>query len=146
MRAKRALLLFFLLAFVGCSNPYRTAAQLADDLGASINSGATTVHGLEQQKLITAGEDRAVLGYLDTANILNGKYIECVAGVHAAGDKVDGFIGCADTLLAQLKTPQMLNSLRIVNPDAQAKVQTIAAGIQTVIDGAELALKKVKGA
>lgn len=130
----------------GCSqDPYRVAAQLGDDLGMSINESAQQVDALRLQGLVTMDTEKSVLTWLRSLNALNGTYLSCVDTAHLAGNNVQGFIACADSLLADATKPETLAALNVSNPASQQRVNTIVSSVRVTIDGAKTALLKIKG-
>jgi hypothetical protein len=139
------ILMVALLFASGCQqSAYRICAKGTDDVAQAINQGITVTDQLRVSGLITPAEERDVLGYYSTANALNAQFQACVANAHAAGNAVNAFSACATTLLNGVKFPAFLTALHVVNPDAQAKVNTYANALQAAITGIIVALGRIK--
>lgn len=129
-----AMALFSLLPMVGCTDPYGTAAKLAQDVAVSVNQADTTVDSFRVAGTISASEERSILGYLSSLNTLDGVYIGCVQAAHANTGTVGGFTSCAQTLATAMGNPATLTELHVSNPASQAKVTAVAQGIITLVE------------
>jgi len=124
----------------GCTDPYGTAAKLAQDVAVSVNQADTTVDQFRIQGTITPIEERSIFGYLSSLNMLDGAYIGCVQAAHANTGTTGGFTACAQTLATGMGNPSTLAALHVSNPDSQAKITAIAQGIVTLVNTTVVAL------
>jgi hypothetical protein len=131
---KKLLILPLLLALTGCSDPYGTAAKLAQDVAVTVNQADVTVDQFRVAGTVSADEERAILGYLSSLNTLDGVYIGCVQAAHGNTGTVGGFTACAQNLASSVGNPATLAAIHVSNPDTQAKVTAIVQGIVTLVN------------
>jgi hypothetical protein len=130
-----AIAMLALLPLAGCKDPYGACAKAGADIANAITQGMNTVDQAQQTGLISAAEEKNVVGYLEYANKADETFLACVAASHkntAAG----AFTACVQTFQTTLNSPAELELIHVVNPQAQATV----TGITTTIAGALTAL------
>lgn len=112
------------------STPYGKAVKVGLDITDTVHTGADTVDKLRLNGTLTVEEERTVLGYFATVNRLDVEvYGPCIQAAHLAGDKPQGFLGCAQSLANSLQDPSLLASVHVSNPDSQRKVQQISQAV-----------------
>lgn len=130
---KRLFLVLPLLLFMAaCTDPYGTAAKLAQDVAVSVNQADATIDQFRVQGIVTNDEERNILGWLNSLNTLDGAYIGCVQKAHLQSI-VGGFTGCANSLANSMGSPATLAALHVGNPTSQIKVTAVAQGIVTLV-------------
>lgn len=148
-----AILIAGMLVVSGCAEPYKAAAKVADDLTKGVSTGINVVAELQRDGLISTEERNGVLRSLDKLTDLNGVYKTQVRSIHAAElacaaskcDKSTEYIQAAQSLISAAKDPAVLGAFHVSNIKAQAKVTAFVNSINLVLDGAVLAIQKVKG-
>lgn len=118
------------LSSAGCKDPYGASVKTANSIASGIGQAELDVDQLAKAGLFNPAEEKAVLDYLNFANSLNGQFQSCVSNVHAASGKASQFVACVTVFNQGLSNPAELAKLHVVNPKAQAKVQTVVAAIQ----------------
>jgi hypothetical protein len=135
MKVKVIVIIIMLaMAMTGCSDPYGTAAKLAQDVAVSINQADITIDQFRVAGTVTTDEERLILGYLSSLNTLDGTYIACVQAAHISTTKVGGFTACANSLAQAMGDPTTLAALHVSNPASQAKVTAVVQGIVTLVE------------
>lgn len=132
---KRLFLVLPLLLFMAaCTDPYGTAAKLAQDVAVSVNQASLTVDQFRVAGTISVSEEDSILIYLNSLNAVDGVYIGCVQSAHLAQTGVGSFTNCANSLLSPMQNPATLIALHVSNPASQAKVTAIVQGIVTLVE------------
>jgi hypothetical protein len=121
------------------TTPYGIASRLADDVALSVNNGDALVDAWRVQGLLTATEERNILGWSNLVNVVNAQYIGCVRVAHTQS-KVGGLSACAKSLASGIGDPATLDALHVTNPKSQANVTQMANAITGLVTAAITAL------
>ena len=144
-----SVLMLVAVSLAGCSkDPYTAAMQASLNISNGVNDGITAITQLVQDKLITPQETAAIAGYLGNLTVLNGKFRTSCKSVHAANPASPkaAYIPLAEAFVTAANDPTFLNAVHVVNPTAQEKVQAVLTGINTALNGIQLAINAAKGA
>lgn len=131
-KLRNLMALVLLSPLCGCNDPYGTAAKLAQDVAVAVNQASATVDTFRMQGAVTDTEERSILGYLNSLNTVDGKYIACVQAAHGKST-AGGFTVCATTLKLAMGDPATLTALHINNAQKQQEVTAVANGIVTIV-------------
>lgn len=129
-----------LVLFCSGCNAYATADKAYHVVDAAIGVALAELPSLQNTGLFTPTEGTTINSYLVGLHGLNDAYGSCVDQAHTAGNKKAAFLTCAGTFAQSLSNPQQLSALRVVNPNAQKKVQTWIVAISTAINVVSVAL------
>lgn len=132
-RIALAVVLMSLALVAACSEPYRTAAKLAQDVAVTVNQGTQTVDQFRVAGQITPNEERSILLYLNSINVFNGQYIACVKSVHDQ-PVLGGLTKCVNALQSGIGDPATLAAFHVSNPASQVKVIAIGQGIAAIVN------------
>jgi hypothetical protein len=141
------------LTLSACADAYKAAAKVADDLTKAVSSGIKISAELSNDGVTTLEERNNVLRFLDKLTDFNGVYKSKVRTIHAAElacaaskcNKAAEYISAANELVSAAKDPSVLALAHVSNPSSQKKVERIVTAINVVLDGAVLAIQRVKG-
>lgn len=112
------------------STPYGKAGKVGLDITDAVHTGADTADKLRLNHTITADEERAVLGYLNTVNDLDvNVYGKCITAAHLSGDTAGAYLACGNSLVGSLSDPALLAELHVSDPKSQQSVQQIGNAI-----------------
>ena len=117
------------------------------DVSNAVSDGIKVLGQLNQDGLINKTELADYAGYLGSVTTANQKFRQDIRVIHSS--KVTGkaeYLSAASTFASSASDPQLLAALHVVNPKAQAKVQTVVQSIQTVLAGIQTAINLAKGA
>jgi len=137
-----AIVVFSLLGvmLVGCKDNYGACEKAAADIGTGIASGMKVVDSLRVSGQITVQKETEILGYLKFANDANGAFSVCAQQAHQAGSRSGAYTACAQVFQAALSNPAELALIHVDNPQTQATVQNIVAGISAGVTAVLTAL------
>ena len=137
----RKLVVAVLLAvsLVACSDPYGACEKAALNIGNGVTVGMQTTDALRVAGKISVQEETNILGYLKFANDANGSFASCAQSVHVSGAKT-GYTACATAFQNALNNPQELALIHVSNPNSQAEVQAIVAGVSAGVSSILIAL------
>lgn len=130
---KLSALLILTLVLAACpKTPYGKAVKAGLDVTDTIHTGADSLDKLRLNGTISVEDERAAQNYLDAINKLDvDVYGPCVQAAHLAGDKSQGFVACAQSMVKSVGDPNLLASFHVTNPQSQ---QTVALTGQAVVN------------
>lgn len=141
-------MILLLLSMSSCSrDPYTASMAASLDISNGVNDALTTLTALRQSDLITQAEMAQYATYLGNLTTLNGVFRTSVKTIHSnAAAPKSAYIAAASTFVVNANNPTVLAALHVVNPQAQAKVQTFMLAISTALNGIQVAISQAKGA
>lgn len=143
-----AIALMLAVCLSACSkDPYTASMAASLDISNGVNDALTTLTALRQSDLITQAEMAQYATYLGNLTTLNGVFRTSVKTIHSnAAAPKSAYIAAASTFVVNANNPTVLAALHVVNPQAQAKVQTFMLAISTALNGIQVAISQAKGA
>lgn len=143
--SKVAVVMLLCFSLSACNDAYGTAAKGSADVAASIGQAENDVDQLRINGVISASEEKSILGYLNFANTLNGQFQSCAKAVHSAnrGAAPQAYMGCVGTFSSGLASPSELAAIHVSSVQGQQRVTLIVQSIQAAVSGVNTALASI---